>query len=648
MATIRLGEILCDDGLITVLQLAEALQIQKEERNRIGNILVDLDYLSKRQLRYVVRQHKRRIPLGEYLSESGLVSLEALEAALSKQQNTQEYLGTILIEDGVITEEQLAKALSEQLDIPYIRPYLRMVDGKVFKRLPETFIRHNKILPLSQSNGATTVLVPGLISEAVCSQLESVFGQNVELAIGPVSKIEEIIETLLRKGGMPFMAEAQLETEFVSDADSARKDMSSERLRELGAETSAVDLLNYLVDEALKEDVSDIHLESMPDRLRVRFRVNGLLRHKTDLPPGLRDSLFRRIKTLAGLDVSEVLKEQEGRLTGRLGKMNVDLRVSVFVSLFGESLSMRVLRPDMALMDLDDLDMTPNAYAMCRRSLDYASGMVVFSGPPASGKTVSMYAALNGLNKPESKIVTIEDPVEYVIPGAIQGQPSPRTGSTLTTLMSAIVHLDPDIIVVGEMPSGKEAHDVLSAAMRGHKVLTTLHADDTVGALLRMIEGGIEGFLRSSTALTIICQRLLRKICPNCKCTHLPDPDAIRQFPVRDFDPDKYDFYYGQGCSSCNHTGFSGRVGVFEVMIVNDELREAILKRAPAGEILTIARATMPFLTINEMCVLKAIYGMTTVEEVLRVAPLVSREREMKNPLSMWEIERISEGSTFS
>jgi len=647
MASTLLGEILRDERIISDLQLAEALQLQKEERSRIGDILVDLGYLTKRQLGFVIREHKRRMPLGEYLIEKGIITADELTVALNTNASTRQPLGQILVDSQIITEEQLARVLSEQLDMPYIVPYPSLVDLRVFNRLPTRFMRHNKVLPLTRREGVTVILVPGLIDEPTRLQLENVFGQDIEFAIGPPSKINQTIDALIDERVASEIRDVVADEELVAVQETDRMDISGESLRAEGVETQAIDLVNHLVNTAIKTGVSDIHLEPLSDRVQVRFRTNGMLRHKTDLPLGIRDAVFRRVKLLAGLNVTETHKLQEGRLMAHLEDAKIDLRVSVFVGIHGEAVNMRLFRHDADIMDLDDLGMTPNAYAMCRRALDYASGLIVFAGPPASGKTTSMYGALNYLGRKGIKVVSIEDPVECVLPYAIQGDMSSNRGSTLADIVSAATHQDPDVVAIGEIPNDDHARTVLSAALTGQKMLTTLHADDAAGSLLKLLEAGLKTFLRSSTPLTVVCQRLVRRLCPNCQAVFTPEPYAIRQFPIRDFDPDKYDFYQGEGCIRCQNTGFVGRTGLFEVMTINDELRDALIEGATSAQLLATARATTPFLTISEVGVLKVIRRITTPEELLRVAPLVSREREMKNPLTMAEVERISEGAAL-
>ncbi len=647
MEPVRLGELLRKEGMISDLQLREALQIQKEERQRIGDILVELGYMTKRQLRHIIRKYKRRIPLGEYLVEGGTITAAQLEYALNTKTSAQMRLGEILMEARIITEEQLAQALSQQLDMPYIVPFPRMVDREVFDRLPPNFIRHNRILPLTQTDGVTTVLIPGPIDDALTFHLEGVFGQNIELAMCSLSKIEETISAVLEHMAMTEVPEVKTGIDVApSLTETVRVDITSDKLKLKRAETQAIDLANYIIGEAMKDRASDIHLESMPDRVRVRFRIDGLLTHKTDLPNSIRDTLFRRIKLLAGLNIADdTHREREGRLTGSIDEMEVDMRVSVFVGIYGETITMRLLRQDVGMMDLEDLGMTPNAYAMSRRALDYSSGIVFFTGPTGAGKTTSMYASLNYVNKPDLNVVTVENPVEYLLDGALQAQISLYRGATLGELVREAIRQDPDVIAVGEVVDNSQAGDVLRASLTGHKVLTTFHAEDAVGAAFRLLDAGVMTFFKSSTAITIVCQRLVRKICPNCRHAIAPDPQKIREFRLRDFDPDKHDFFQGSGCAECQNTGFVGRTGIFEVLTINDRLREAFLTGAKARDILQTARATTAFLNLHEVGMLKAIRGVTTIDEVARMVPLASRDRETESPLTIQEIERTSEGA---
>jgi type IV pilus assembly protein PilB len=647
MADTPLGEILHENGMVSKLQLAEALQIQKEERGRIGDMLVTLGYVTKRQLRYVIKEYKKRIPLGEYLLEKGIISPEDLEIALGRVASTQKPIGQALISRGLISEEELAKFLSEQLDMPFLVPYQRLVDMRLFSQLTSGYMRHNKILPLSREDGITTVVVTGLLDEATNLQLENVFGDNIELAIGPASRIEETIDALLDGKQIPIIEEFEDLRDAEISGDIGRTDMGIDQFEVLGSETRAVELVNYIVSEAIRDGASDIHLEPMADRLQVRFRVNGLMAHKADLPLGIRNIVFGRIKALSDMNVADSNHAQEGRLIGNIEKLKVDLRVSSFIGIYGETISMRLLHQDAEFSDLNDLGFTTNAYSMCRRALDEASGLILFVGPPGSGKTTSLFAVLRHMVEQKLKVITLEDPVEYLLPGAVQGQIPRKKDVDFSSVINSAIHQDPDVIAVGEIPHDERAREVISAALTGHKLLTTFHASDSISALLRLSDLGVETFLKSSTSFTIVSQRLVRKICTNCKTSIVPDPYDIGMFSIKDFDPERYDFFHGRGCSHCHNSGFLGRTGIFEVLTVTEEIRDAFLAGASSQELLAKIRSSTPYLNLSEVGMLKAIRQVTTVDEILRVAPTSSQDSDGRNTKTMEEIERVSESTVF-
>ncbi len=642
-----LGEILEEGGTISRLQLAEALQIQKEERGRIGEVLVSLGFVTKRQIRLVIREYKKRIPLGEYLLEAEIITPEDLDYALRQKAGSREPLGQILVKSQIIDEEQLAKVLSEQLDMPYVEPFQRLVDISLFNRLPRAFMRHNTILPLSRTNGVVTVVVPGLPDEAVGSQLTRLFGEDIDLAISTPTKIQATIASLMDNRSMPELDVLGEKETTERTEDSGRIDLSEGGFDGAGGEHKSVELLNYIINEAVREGASDIHLESMPDSVQIRFRANGLLHHKADLPLSARPGLFRRIKVLAGMKFADAFRDQEGRLVGQIDKINVDLRVSTFVGIYGEAINMRVFSHSDGVRDLAEIGLTPNAYGMLRRALDSPSGLIVYCGPPGSGKTTAMFASLGQINQRHLKVLTIEDPVEYFLPGVIQTQMSSHRDSTLAQIIESAVHQDPDVIVIGEIGQDDEASVMLKAALTGHKMLTTFHSNDAVGALLRLNSPQLDMFMRSSTPFTIVCQRLVRKVCDECRSVIAPEPRLVAQFPIRDFDPDKYDFCHGAGCQKCNSTGYQGRTGIFEVLSMTEEMRLAHLRGASSAEILRLARASSPYLSIAEIGALKAIRQITTVQEVFRVAPFAAYTRGAGELLNFQEIEHMSESTGF-
>ncbi|MFP6616542.1 MAG: GspE/PulE family protein [Candidatus Hydrogenedentota bacterium] len=649
MSERRLGDILLENDVITDLQLAEGLQVQKEEKKRIGDVLVDLKIIDRNRLRDVITEFKKRIPLGDYLLEKGLISQDDLEYALRLQKRTGLILGQILIESEFISAEDLAKGLSEQLDMPFIVPYQRLVDTRLFEMLPTHFMRNHNLLPLRKSNRMVTILVQGPPDETTYNELVRVFGPNIDLAIAPASKIHETLDALMGQTSSKDAPELTIVSaeEGMNIEDFGRSDMGGGSLKTEGIEAESVKLVNYLISDALQAGASDVHLEPLPDRIQVRYRVDGSLIERMDIPLDYLSSMVRRIKVLANLKVTDARSNQSGRLVGHIDDVKVDLRVSIMVGIHGESLSLRFFPQESGLMEISDLGLTPNAQMMIHRALDYSAGLMVFAGPPSSGKTTTMFAALKHLVDKRLKIVTIEDPVEHILPGALQTHLSANKDNTIDSLIQTALHQDPDVIALGEIPHGDDASKFLKAAMTGHKVLTSVYADDTIGTLLRLADAGVDVLLKSSTTITVICQRLVRRLCQNCLTPVIPDATEAGVIPIKDFDPDKYDFFEGSGCDQCNNTGFVGRTGLFEVLSVNGDVRDALLRGATSSEVLLAARRTSPLLAIAELGVLKVIRKETTLDELLRVTPIISGEHDMRHFLTLPDIERISEHTGF-
>ncbi len=649
MSERRLGDILLENDVITDIQLAEGLQVQKEEKKRIGDVLVDLKIIDRNRLRDVITEFKKRIPLGDYLLDQGLISQDDLEYALRLQKRTGLILGQILIESEFISAEDLAKGLSEQLDMPFIVPYQRLVDTRLFEMLPVHFMRNHNLLPLRKSNRMVTILVQGPPDETTYNELVRVFGPNIDLAIAPASKIHETLDALMGQTSSKDAPELTIVSaeEGMNIEDFGRSDMGGGSLKTEGIEAESVKLVNYLISDALQAGASDVHLEPLPDRIQVRYRVDGSLIERMDIPGDYLSSMVRRIKVLANLKVTDARSNQSGRLVGHIDDVKVDLRVSIMVGIHGESLSLRFFPQESGLMEISDLGLTPNAQMMIHRALDYSAGLMVFAGPPSSGKTTTMFAALKHLVDKRLKIVTIEDPVEHILPGALQTHLSANKDNTIDSLIQTALHQDPDVIALGEIPHGDEASKFLKAALTGHKVLTSVYADDTIGTLLRLADAGVEVLLKSSTTITVICQRLVRRLCQNCLTPVIPDATEAGVIPIKDFDPDKYDFFEGSGCDQCNNTGFVGRTGLFEVLSVNGDIRDALLRGATSSEVLLAARRTSPFLAIAELGILKVIRKETTLDELLRVTPIISGEHDTRHFLTLPDIERISEHTGF-
>ena len=387
--------------------------------------------------------------------------------------------------------------------------------------------------------------------------------------------------------------------------------------------------------------MSDIHIEPKEKILAVRYRIDGILRHKTDLPIALAPGLVSRIKILCDLDIAEKRRHQDGRIEARIMDKEIDLRVSVYASGYGENVVIRILHRQSELIELDALGISPANRARFQQILDQPSGIILVTGPTGSGKTTTVYATLNYLNDGEKSIITVEDPIEYTMEGVVQGQLNPKLGMTYVDFLKAMMRQDPDVIMVGEIRDVTAAEAVVQAALTGHKVLSTFHTDDTTGALLRLMDMGIDTFLISSTVVSILAQRLVRVLCKSCRKNYEPDPRLLSSFGIRTNGPINFEFWQPVGCSSCDDTGFKGRIAVHELLLVNDAIRNAILARLPSGQIRLIARNDAKLISMREDGFYKATKGITSLEEVLRV--VFYNESDELSPRSSEEVIALCE-----
>lgn len=642
-----LGKVLVQEGLITENQLRYALQLQQEglEKRRLGEILVDLGYITKRQLREIARKYNLRVPVGQILLESGLISEEQLEEALREQEMRRQPIGEILISKGWITEEQLALALSRQLDFPYIIPNRRLVDRSVFQMFPDAMLREHTILPLFRDGDIVTVVIHNPEDRAAIRKIEQITSGKFDLAIAPKSMIRRVLRELLQEQYLFTPAEGALE-------ESARTGFRRYALPDTtveappGTESQVINIVDYIISSAIRQRASDIHIESLYNKIRVRYRIDGKLTFQTDLPAHLGERIVRRIKVLAGMDVSDSLNMFDGHFYVTLDNTNFDLRVSMFPTVLGSSITIRTLTREIGLKDLSDLGLNPNILDVFKRFLDAPAGFVMFSGPTGSGKTTSLYACLNYLNRGDVKIVTVEEPVEFSIEGIAQCQLRSSQTRNVREHIRAMMHQDPDVIVIGEISDEETGEAAVHAVLSGHKVFTTIHADDAFGAIMRLMNVGLRTYLLSSTGLASISQRLVRKICTQCRQPYQPSRHLFNMFRIADSDVDNWEFFQGKGCPACNGVGFMGRVGVFEVLALDPTVRDALLENVNATELRSIALRSGQYLSLREAGFLKAVTGDTTLEEVAGILSYSEQQAFAKLSLSEKRLrEWLSESS---
>lgn len=593
------------------------MQQESLKRRRIGDILVDLSYVTKRQLREISRKYNHRLQIGAILVDNGSITEEQLAQAMEKERTTYRPLGEILVESGYLTEEQLATALSQQLDYPYIVPNRRIVDRMLVRQFPDSLTSKLNALPLFRNQDVITFLVSNPLDRDLLRTLSGLVGEKYDLAIGPASQIRNVIGEIVNEQAL--LSKAPTATaEEASTSTFRRYDLLAGG-SSAGLEGQVISIVDLILSNAIRQRASDIHIDVMYSKLRVRYRIDGQLMFETDLPKHLGERILRRIKVMASMDLAEGSDAADGHIYVVMDGANVDLRVSIYPTVLGPSVAIRALTREIGLKDLGDLGMLPTMLQTLKLMLDSPSGLILFAGPTGSGKTTSLYACINYLNKEDVKICTIEAPVEYSIEGIAQCQVRGATEKQMSDRVKAMMHQDPDVIVLGEINDEPTAVSAAQAALSGHKVFSTIHADDSFGAILRLMEMGLRTYLLSSTGVAAISQRLVRQICKECKEPFTPPRDLFRQFKLQNIDADQWQFYRGKGCPTCNHTGFYGRTGVFELLQLDDDIRKAFLADNNAAFVRKLAENTEHFLSLRTAGLIKALQGETTLEETFRI-----------------------------
>jgi type IV pilus assembly protein PilB len=608
-----IGEYMVEAGLITMEQSEQALSAQKKQRPHMsfGEICVKLRFVQRSDLQRLLRQNWSRVPIGVLLASLGPVTQAQVKSALEQQKRDHKEVVQILIERGILSEGAFINALSVQLGIPQIDPNGDLIDKSVLKRANEAFLRKNLVLPAFKLNGVVTVIMADPLDVSVLRDMEVLYGCKIEPA---VARAKDILDSIAQCFPKPSLKPK-------SEPASPRKDLviGETRLSDT-SDDSYIEIVNYIIGNAILESASDIHIEPQDSFLRIRYRVDGVLHHKTDLPKSIAPGLTSRIKILCKLDIAERRRHQDGRIEACVMGKEVDLRVSTYASVYGESVVIRILRRQTSLMDLDELGFSPINNRRFREILEQPSGIILVTGPTGSGKTTSLYASLNYLKKRNLKIITVEDPVEYTIEGVVQGQLDPKLGLSYSDFLKSMMRQDPDVLMIGEIRDADCARAVIQSALTGHKVFSTFHTDDTTGALLRLMDMGIDAFLISSTVVSVVSQRLIRVLCPQCRQPTRPQEALLNSFHITVGVSSRFTFYEAKGCQHCKGTGFRGRTAIYELLVLNDAIRDAILARKTSTHIRLIARREANLISLREDGFYRASQGVTSLEEVARVA----------------------------
>jgi len=551
--------------------------------------------------------------LGDILLESGLVTQQQLTEAYDEHQRAGRALGRVLVERGFLTESQLVAALAEQIGLRFIDLSDYPVDGAALARVPAALCRRYNALPVAFEDGKLVVAMSDPANVFAIDDIRSLTGLEVKPAVATKADVTNAINRYHRSDGDLD----DLSMAVVDAADSEEEDLS--KVSQVVEDAPIVKFVNLLITQAIQDRASDIHIEPTEKDLRVRFRIDGVLHEIMRSPKNIQSGVISRLKIMAEINIAERRVPQDGRLSVNANGKKIDLRVATLPTVWGEKVVMRVLDNSTAMLKLSDLGFSDANYESYAQSFTKPYGMILVTGPTGSGKSTTLYATLNIVSRPEINVITVEDPVEYRIPGINQVQTNVKAGLTFASALRSILRSDPDVVLIGEVRDHETAQIAIEAALTGHLVLTTLHTNDAPSAVTRLVEMGIEPFLVGSALDCVLAQRLARRLCQKCREPYTPEPEALitSRFPWKQDEP-LPTLYRPVGCSNCAKTGYRGRLALQEVMPVSEEIERLAVERASAVQISHVARE-QGMTTLRDDGMLKVLQGVTTLEEILRV-----------------------------
>lgn len=593
------------------VKYAERIREKLSTKQPLLNILKDLNIIDDDVVRDTIRKTKHSVRLGDLLVELGYLTADDLQAAFNIQQENEKELkiGEILVKYNFIDSRQINRILSIQLGYPLVQPTMAMVDRDLVTKVPFKTLAKHKMLPLRNKAGATIVALNDPTDKEAIQVARKLFGEKIIPGVCDQKAFADTMKILENAGSGKTV-----------DVDNK----------------TVVGIVNSIILAAIQIDASDIHIEPMDDRIQVRLRLDGVLTHHQDYPSDIMLPLSSRLKILCNADIAEKRRHQDGRFLFEYKEGQVDIRVSFYVTIHGEKIVMRLLRQKEELLDVSSIGMAPR---MLNRFLEEAvyqpTGVLLVTGPTGSGKTSTVYSCIQHIKNPQTSIITAEDPVEYVMEGIAQCSIDSSINRTFEESLKSIVRQDPDIIMIGEIRDKFSADMAMQAALTGHKVLSTFHTEDSIGGLIRLLNMDIAPFLVSSTVVSVLAQRLLRRVCKHCAVPAELTPAQLQRLGWSMEDKAGGEFVKGRGCSECRQSGYKGRIGVFELLVLDPLVRDAILEHRTSHEIRTIGIEHSGLITLLEDGLVKAAAGVTTVDEILRCLPKLS------NPRSLQVIKRL-------
>jgi type IV pilus assembly protein PilB len=548
--------------------------------------------------------------LGDILLDSGLVTQQQLAEAYEEHQRAGRALGRVLVEKGVLTESQLVAALAQQIGLKFVDLSDFPVDGAAIASVPPAVCRRYNALPIGYEDGRLMVAMSDPANVFAIDDIRSITGAEVKPVVATKSDVTAAINRYHRVDG---------DLDDLTMSMEAEEDDELSNIKEVVEDAPIVKFVNLLITQAIQDRASDIHIEPTERDLRVRFRIDGVLHEIMRSPKNIQSGVVSRLKIMAEINIAERRIPQDGRLSVTTNGKKIDLRVATLPCVWGEKVVMRVLDNSTAMLKLSDLGFADDNYERYAQSFTKPYGMMLVTGPTGSGKSTTLYATLNIVSRPEINVITVEDPVEYRIPGINQVQTNPKAGLTFASALRSILRSDPDVVLIGEVRDHETAQIAIEAALTGHLVLSTLHTNDAPSAITRLTEMGIEPFLVGSALDCVLAQRLARRLCTKCREAYTPEPDTLMaaRFPWHE-GMDLPTIYRAIGCSACSKTGYRGRLALHEVMPISEEIERLTVERASAVEIGRVARE-QGMATLRDDGMAKVMAGVTTLEEILRV-----------------------------
>ncbi len=528
-----------------------------------------------------------------------------------------------LVKLGYAEAEDIIKAKAEQHGLPFIELREIEIPPSVTELVPESLARENIVMPLAQGSGTIKVIMHDPLGFETIEKLRFVLNREIEVALAPKEAIVEAINKYYgRSSGETESVDSMLQEftdtaiDFAEDAGAGGRPGTTNTLEE--GDAPVIKLVHLIIQEAVTMRASDIHIEPFADRVRIRYRIDGVLMERDSAPRRLLAAIVSRLKIMGSIDIAEKRRPQDGRIKILVAGKDIDLRVSILPTTHGQSVVMRILDRDNIKVGIQDLGFADDDFARFKTMVKRPNGILLVTGPTGSGKTTTLYAALNELNRPDVKIITAEDPVEYYLPGVNQCEVKAKIGMTFARIIRAMLRQNPNILLVGEIRDLETAETAIQASLTGHLVFSTLHTNDAPSAITRLVDIGIQPFLVASSVLAIMAQRLVRKVCPKCKVRYEPPAHILAGLGLRPELAKKANFMKGKGCNNCNKKGYRGRMGIFELMTLTTQIRELTFKGESTQVIRRLARK-QGMRTLFEDGIIKAIKGQTTLDEVLRI-----------------------------